>query len=167
VKHQPKSAEQCSYGFIRTKDGNKRIMFNLADVDPTSLTAIAPAASKGVNGAGCARKEEGGGGEEVEGEGECAGDGGEEAEQKEKDEDDDKPGGSKVRRPKVGDEVEFVIFSDPKSRVVQAQDIRILPPGTVEFEQVSAKRLKGAVTEWDANDTKQGQVSFDTILGLF
>jgi len=67
----------------------------------------------------------------------------------------------------VGDEAEFVIFSDPKSRVVQAQDIRILPPGTVEFEQVSAKRLKGAVTEWDANDTKQGQVSFDTILGLF
>jgi len=156
VKHQAKSAEHCAYGFIRTKDGNKRIMFNLADVDPTSLAAIAPAASKGVNGAGCARKEESGGVEEVEGDGECAGDVGEEAEQKDKEEDADKPGGSKVRRPKVGDEVEFAIFSDPNCRVVQAQDIRILPPGTVEFEQVSEKRLKGTVSEWDPNSTKQG-----------
>jgi hypothetical protein len=90
------------------------------------------------------------------GHGECAGDGGEETEQKDKEEDAGKPGGSKVRRPKVGDEVEFAIFSDPNSRVVQAQDIRILPPGTVEFEQVSEKRLKGTVTELDPNSTKQG-----------
>jgi len=60
-----------------------------------------------------------------------------------------------VRRPKTGDEVEFVIFSNPSTRVVQAQEIRILPPGTVQFEQVSSKRLKAVVTEFDAT-AKQG-----------
>ena len=44
--------------------------------------------------------------------------------------------GGKGRRAKAGDEVAFCILTEPKERRVRAVDIKVLPKGTVQFEQV-------------------------------
>ena len=36
----------------------------------------------------------------------------------------------------MGDEVEFRVMSHPGARVVLAVDVRVLPKGSVQFEQV-------------------------------
>ena len=118
------------YGLIQSQDGSRRVMFHFEAVSAESLTSVAAEATRSRNGAEATKAA-------VEGE---VG-----ASQEEEDSDvgveTKETGGAEAkgphaRRPQVGDEVEFRVMSHPGARVVLAVDVRVLPKGSVQFEQV-------------------------------
>ena len=92
--------------------------------DTMRMAAVADA-SKAEDGA-VAKEECAGEDEDVDGGGEGGAEEGESAKEEDAQRKEGEAGSAgRVRRPKVGDEVEFAIFSHPSLRILQAVDIKV------------------------------------------
>ena len=134
----------CVWHLTHALVAGRRVAFFLDDVDAASLAALRAASNGDEDQAPVSKEDEDGGDDgEVEGEGGREGGDGEADGDADGAEGGEKAagGGGRVRRAKVGDEVQFCILSEARSRMVRAVDIKVLPKGTVQFEQVRPPHL--------------------------
>uniref|UniRef100_A0A7S4JEA7 CSD domain-containing protein n=1 Tax=Guillardia theta TaxID=55529 RepID=A0A7S4JEA7_GUITH len=130
------AAVKHSHGWIKCNQLENFVYFSFTDVDHSTLANVEPNEVEHKNSPGDVHEQQ----EDENAEHD-------EHQEHDKEEAGAAPDGhAKLRKPKANDEVSFYLVSEPSTRVLKAEDIKILPKGSVEVETFMPTRFKGVVS---------------------